>query len=88
MAKEKWELRPCPFCGSRIAPGVFTLAEIEYTEEDEDRYEYDSRHYAVCCDMTKGGCGVQTGNTYVCTCEEDAVVRWNTRWSPSPNIYQ
>ena len=75
------ELKPCPFCGNKIAPKVATIAELKGDPMCEfDAYEYDKHHYAVVCDVNNdevSGCGASTG--YYSESPESAIKLWNRR---------
>ena len=70
------ELKPCPFCGKNV-PNVGTIADHEFTCEDDMSYEYDSTHFDVVCAATAGGCGASTGKRY--ETPEEAIEAWNRR---------
>lgn len=71
------ELKPCPFCGSKKAPRVLTVAESELMDSDDYDYEWSSKHFTVVCSMLEGGCGasVKASNET----EEEAIEAWNRR---------
>ena len=73
---ERIILKSCPFCGSKTAPEIFTLAEINCHDEEEAT-EAELEHYAVACNYSRSGCGASTGG--LCESEEEAAARWNTR---------
>ena len=57
-------LKPCPFCGSDTAPGLW------------DMKSYRSILYQVTCSVGADGCGCETGwRVYA----ETAVKAWNRR---------
>ena len=62
-------LRPCPFCGSRVAPFV-----TRYWNEAVCDYEENEWH--VVCNFNKGGCG---GSSGVRGSELAAIELWNRR---------
>lgn len=70
------ELKPCPFCGRKVAT-CDTVAAVSLTDVGETDYEWESRHYVVVCDYKKGGCGASTGKWY--TAPEKAIEAWNRR---------
>ena len=55
------KLKPCPFCGSQTAPGIYTLAEVNCRDADEPEYvDEDARTADVTSrqltDMAKAFC--------------------------------
>lgn len=68
------KLKPCPFCGSIIAPRVMDQNEAMWIGPDPD-YDGDLE-IVVCCASRKGGCGASTG---LCDTSERAVEAWNKR---------
>lgn len=68
------ELKPCPFCGKRVAVAG-TIAEIDCLDDDENSFE--NTHYIVCCNVNKGGCGSATGVFW--ETKEAAIEAWNRR---------
>ena len=73
------KLKPCPFCGSRVAPTIMDQNEAMWNDPDPD---YDVIHIVVCCAARKGGCGASTG---LCENDEKAVRAWNQRTHESPS---
>lgn len=73
------KLKPCPFCGSRVAPTIMDQNKAMWNDPDPD---YDVIHIVVCCAARKGGCGASTG---LCENDEKAVVAWNQRTHESPS---
>lgn len=73
------KLKPCPFCGSRVAPTIMDQNEAMWNDPDPD---YDVIHIVVCCAARKGGCGASTG---LCENDEKAVLAWNQRTHESPS---
>ena len=70
------ELKPCPFCGNKIAPTILTIAEIECYESGK----WARTHYAVVCNYNHVdtiGCGASTG--YYANNPEEAADIWNRR---------
>jgi hypothetical protein len=63
-------LRPCPFCAHKSAPGLFTAEEIDKADTN------GAGHYAACCSLKAGGCGV-TGAYH--QAKDLAVAAWNRR---------
>lgn len=76
----KVKLKPCPFCGSIIAPRVMDQNEAMWIDPDPD-YDGDLQ-IVVCCASRKGGCGASTG---LCNTSERAVEVWNTRYTEKPS---
>lgn len=96
-AAMKYELKPCPFCGSTTAQTIMTRDEAAWSCDPGD---YDGEiPMVVCCAAKKGGCGASTG---FCNDDEEdfgrqAAEAWNKRaelvqhaqwewfeeWSPS-----
>lgn len=73
----KYELKPCPFCGSATAPEVTTESDIMGLEEDDKDFKWYSQWYAVVCNALEDGCGARSGGQ--CFLPEQAVKRWNRR---------
>lgn len=74
------KLKPCPFCGSIIAPRVMDQNEAMWIDPDPD-YDGDLE-IVVCCATRKGGCGASTG---LCDTSERAVEVWNRRYTENPS---
>lgn len=56
-------LRDCPFCGGK------NICIIDESEPEHPEF-------AVCCDMTEGGCGATSGYRRT---KEEAIEAWNRR---------
>ena len=67
------DLKPCPFCGSRTAPRVVSIAELESTTDNE----WNNTHYSVVCDKDESGCGAST--CYDNPSVDAAAEAWNRR---------
>lgn len=70
------ELKPCPFCGAKVA-AADSVAGILLTDSDDPNFEWNDSHYAVVCDFNRGGCGSMTGCGHETI--EDAAEAWNRR---------
>lgn len=72
------KLKPCPFCGSQTAPGVYLSQVIDDPEYQPTLFDTIYGDWQVVCDFNNGGCGVcsRPFNT-----PEDAEKFWNTRSS-------
>ncbi len=76
------ELKPCPFCGKKVAvmTNAHDLEECSNFENDNchcSEFESNPCEYnTVVCDVNKGGCGASSG--YYPTIEE-AIEAWNRR---------
>lgn len=77
MSKFKIELKPCPFCGSAIAPTVMDREEACWIYSETEK-KYGEREYVVCCAGKKDGCGASTGFHYYDDIDE-AIKDWNRR---------
>lgn len=71
MCAEADKLKPCPFCGSVLAPSDMTTRESY-----DDNYGCVDE-YCVVCDYNNGGCGASTGGGY--KTREEAIKAWNRR---------
>lgn len=71
------ELKPCPFCGSKKAPRVLTVAESELMDSADCDYEWCSKHFTVVCSMLVGGCGASANLNN--ETEKEAIKSWNRR---------
>lgn len=61
------ELKPCPFCGSSIAPSL---------QDTEEAGRLPTNDWQVVCDFTNRGCGGSSGFRPT---QEKAIELWNTR---------
>lgn len=71
MFKKKYGT--CPFCGKDLAK-LITCAEEACTDDCPGKCERMT--YAICCPITKGGCGATSGFRKT---PKEAEAAWNKR---------
>lgn len=66
-------LKPCPFCGNKLAP---TLMDSEELGREIGNEQCKNIHWSICCDFNDGGCGAEGGFRVN---QEAAIEVWNQR---------
>lgn len=82
MSDNNMQLRPCPYCGAKVA-------EIETIKEAEECQHFDDEEVCpafkpfepcpckrIVCNVNRGGCGASTGFAWSI---ERAIEKWNRR---------
>ena len=71
---DKFELKPCPFCGSTEHLQIKSVDEVH--EDDCEIDQWTECSHTVICNVQIGGCGCSCG--YV-TGGDSVIDKWNTR---------
>ena len=71
------KIKSCPFCGSAIAPRIFSAYDAFPEGMLKSSIE---EHWSIICDANDGGCGA---SGRYCTSKVKAVEEWNKRVVPN-----